>query len=115
GVVPRPLAGLPPHNDVGNTRAGGVARAGAPRPRRGVVFDWVSPAPPYGTDPRAIRSRAESLLDENGLFVFQADRGASPPRLEGLTLVETRDYGRNLFFFFSKDPDTRPSHTARVL
>jgi len=114
-VLRQNLARLPPPHDDVDISGEDVVSAVDALARKGVRFDLVFADPPYGTDPRAIRSRAESLLDENGLFVFQADRGASPPRLEGLTLVETRDYGRNLFFFFSKDPDTRPSQTARVL
>ena len=114
-VLRQNLVRLPPPHDEVDISGEDVASAIDALARKGVRFDLVFADPPYGTDPRAIRSRAGSLLADGGLFILQADRDASPPRLEGLTLVETRDYGRNVFFFFSKNPEARPSKSAPAL
>ena len=114
-VLRQNLARLPPPREEVDISGEDVGSAVDALARKGVRFDLVFADPPYGTDPRAIRSRAASLLADDGIFVFQADRDASPPRLDGLALVETRDYGRNLFFFFSKDPDATPGKPAVTL
>ena len=108
-VVRENLARLPPPHDSAEISGEDAGAALETLARNGVRFDLVFADPPYGTETPALRARAKSLLSEGGLFVFQADRGAAPPSLEGLTLVETRDYGRNQFFFFSRDPAVRPS------
>ena len=78
--------------------------------RAGRRFDIVFADPPYGTSPEALRARAEGVLEPGGLFVYQGDRGGEgAPALAGLHCVERREYGRNVFFFFSADPAARPS------
>lgn len=108
-VVRENLARLPvPHGDV-EISGEDAGSALDTLSRKGVRFDLVFADPPYGSEVPALRSRGKSVLEEGGMLVFQADRGTAPPAIDGLTLVETRDYGRNLFFFFSTDPQARPS------
>lgn len=109
-VLRKNLARLPlPHDDVEilpedaeaavRTLARGAAR-----------FDLVFADPPYGLRPPALHARAAALLARGGLVILQSDReGLTSPPLEGLALVEKRDYGRNVFLFYSSDPDARPA------
>ena len=66
--------------------------------RRGDRFDLVFADPPYGEDPDL--RRASALLAGGGTLVLQRDAGAGPGKAPGLTLLERRAYGRNVFFFF---------------
>ncbi len=79
---------------------------------RGVRFDLVFSDPPYARQSPAAdpRVKVARVLAPDGIFVLQSDRfedGPSDPR--GLHLLERREYGRNVFFFFARDPGIRVS------
>ena len=75
----------------------------------GAQFDLILADPPYGEPAGVLRARAGGLLADGGLFVLQTDRSGEAPALEKLTLVERRDYGRNVFLFYASDPSARPA------
>jgi 16S rRNA (guanine966-N2)-methyltransferase len=71
--------------------------------RRGDRFDLVFSDPPYGSPPeRLVPSDAAGLVAPGGLFILQVDRPAdSLPEPAGWSLVQRRDYGRNVFLFLT--------------
>jgi 16S rRNA (guanine966-N2)-methyltransferase len=107
------LARLPPPRDdveIASEEAGMAAEA---LKRAGRRFDLVFADPPYGAGIDVLRRRACALVARGGLFILQTDRGdEKPPEFDGLSLVERREYGRNVFLFFSADPSARPSKTS---
>lgn len=101
---------LPPPRDGAEIEGKDASAALEALAGKGARFDLVFADPPYGARPRALASAAQAVLAPGGILVFQADRGAGEPGpFEGLSLVERRDYGRNVFFFFARDPEARPS------
>jgi len=66
--------------------------------RRGERFGVVFADPPYGDAPDL--RPAAAVLAPSGLLVLQRDTGGEAPDVPGLTLLERRPYGRNVFFFF---------------
>ena len=104
------LARLPPPREAVEIVGEEAGAALSTIAGKGARFDLVFADPPYGSRHSALRSGAEAVLSPGGIFVFQADRiEGEPGPFEGLSLVERRDYGRNVFFFFARDPETRPS------
>jgi 16S rRNA (guanine(966)-N(2))-methyltransferase RsmD len=104
------LARLPPPHEGIEILAEDAGSALRSLAGKGARFDLVFADPPYGDRAAALRAGAQTVLAPGGIFVFQGDRGqAEPEPFDGLALVERRDYGRNVFFFFSRDPDARPS------
>lgn len=82
----------------------------------GERFDLIFADPPYGTSAAALRAQTAHLLAPRGIFVLQSDRFEDPdPGSTALTLVERRDYGRNVFSFFAADAAARPSPPRRLL
>jgi 16S rRNA (guanine966-N2)-methyltransferase len=65
-------------------------------------FDLVFADPPYASSEDAVGELegAAALLSDGGALVLQQDRGAPTPRLTGLELLDRREYGRNVFFFY---------------
>jgi 16S rRNA (guanine966-N2)-methyltransferase len=101
---------LPPPRDGAEIAGEDASAALAALAGKGARFDLVFADPPYGARPRALASAAQTVLAPGGILVFQADRGVEEPGpFEGLSLVERRDYGRNVLFFFAADPEARPS------
>lgn len=78
---------------------GDVRRAVAILRERGDRFDLVFADPPYGL-PGAMSQPIVDLLAPSGRLVVQADSESAWPELSGLSLVDRREYGRNVFFFF---------------
>ena len=81
----------------------------------GVRFDLVFCDPPYGTPREQLRAMAADVLSPEGIFVVQGDRFERAPEFEGLTLLESREYGRNVFFFFGRDAAARVSGRSSTL
>ena len=69
--------------------------------RRGDRFDLVFADPPYASDAAGgDLDGSPGLLGDGGLFVLQQDEGQAAPLLAGLTALDRRDYGRNVFLFY---------------
>jgi len=64
--------------------------------RDGRRFDIVFLDPPYDLDVEVARTQ---LLADGGLIIAEVDAD-SEPKLDGLTLTDTRIYGRTKFLFF---------------
>ena len=82
--------------------------------RRGERFDLVFSDPPYGAPPdELVPDPLARLLAPGGVLVLQIDRSTRPfVEPEGWTLIQRRDYGRNVFLFLapaSSAFDLRPS------
>jgi 16S rRNA (guanine966-N2)-methyltransferase len=78
-----------------------AAAAIAALARSGETFDLILADPPYGGGTASLLpAGVAGLLSSAGLLVVQADRGAEVPPSEGLTLLERRPYGRNVFHLF---------------
>ena len=75
----------------------------------GVRFDLVFADPPYGEAQEAFHSTAADVLSPAGILVLQADRFEEAPSVGRLALLERREYGRNVFFFFGRDATVRVS------
>ena len=89
-----------------------AARAIARLASTGVRFDLVFCDPPYGTPLKGeeeLRATAADVLSPEGIFVLQGDRFEETPSLARLVLLERREYGRNVFFFFGRDAAVRVS------
>jgi 16S rRNA (guanine966-N2)-methyltransferase len=86
-----------------------AARALAQLASTGVRFDLVFCDPPYGTPQEGLRAMAADVLSAEGIFVLQGDRFEGTPSLARLTLLDRREYGRNVFFFFGRDAAVRVS------
>ncbi len=74
---------------------------------RGVRFDLVFSDPPYARRVPASEPFASvaGVLAPEGIFVLQSDRfEGSPPETRELHLLDRREYGRNVFLFFARDP-----------
>jgi 16S rRNA (guanine966-N2)-methyltransferase len=71
---------------------------------QGERFDFVFADPPYSEDlPEGLLAGASALLTPGGLVVLQRDSPSqTPAEPPGVTLVERRHYGRNVFYFFSR-------------
>ena len=69
--------------------------------RRAEHFDIVFADPPYAVAPeKGGLPRVREVLGEGGIFVLQQDAGEAVPGISGLTLIDRREYGRNVFLFF---------------
>ena len=70
----------------------------------GERFDFIFADPPYAEDlPEGLLVGASALLRPGGLVVLQRDSpSATPAEPPGVSLVERRHYGRNVFYFFSR-------------
>ncbi len=70
----------------------------------GERFDFVFADPPYAEAlPEGLLAGAAALLSPGGLAVLQRDSPSSTPgEPPGVTLVERRHYGRNVFYFFAR-------------
>jgi 16S rRNA (guanine(966)-N(2))-methyltransferase RsmD len=107
------LERLPPPRDGAEIAGEDASAALASLAAKGACFDLVFADPPYGAPTGALSSAGHAVLAPGGILVFQADRGVEEPGpFQGLALVEKRDYGRNVFFFYSKDREARPSKPA---
>jgi 16S rRNA (guanine966-N2)-methyltransferase len=71
---------------------------------QGERFDFIFADLPYSEDlPEGLLAGAAALLSPGGLVVLQRDSpSATPAEPPGVTLVERRHYGRNVFYFFSR-------------
>jgi 16S rRNA (guanine966-N2)-methyltransferase len=79
---------------------------------RGVRFDLVFADPPYSSGGPAsdLRARVAGVLAPEGIFVLQSDRFEDvPSQPRDLHLLDRREYGRNVFLFFARDPGVRVS------
>ncbi len=67
-------------------------------------FDLVFSDPPYDVaGDLAVPAEAASLLAPGGLFILQVDRSGRPPiEPSGWSVVQRRDYGRNIFLFLTR-------------
>ena len=73
---------------------------------RGERFDLVFADPPYAARGEAQALRLiPPLLAAEGMFVLQKDAGQETAAPRGLALVDRREYGRNVFFFFRRSFD----------
>lgn len=68
---------------------------------RGATFDFVFADPPYSLE-GALSKRLGALLAPGGRLVVQTDSGASAPEFPGLSRLDRRAYGRNVFWFFGR-------------
>jgi 16S rRNA (guanine966-N2)-methyltransferase len=117
-VLRRNLARLPPAEgdiEVLEEEAGTALDRLA---SRGVRFDLVFSDPPYARESPAadLRAKVARVLAPKGIFVLQSDRfesGASQAR--DLHLLDRREYGRNVFSFFARDPGVRVSGRGLAL
>jgi len=109
GILRENLARLPPPHEEVEIQGVSAENALQALARGGERFDIVFADPPYGEPAGVLRARAGGLLADGGLFVLQTDRSGEAPALEKLTLVERRDYGRNVFLFYASDPSARPA------
>jgi 16S rRNA (guanine(966)-N(2))-methyltransferase RsmD len=117
-VLRRNLAKLPPAEGEIEVLEEDAEAALARLASRGVRFDLVFSDPPYSprspvSDPRA---GVAGVLAPEGIFIFQTDRfEGAPPDSRDLYLLDRREYGRNVFFFFARDPGVRLSGRALSL
>lgn len=94
--------------DPGGTRLkvlrGDARRAIQALDGQGERFDFIFADPPYSEElPEGLLAGASVLLTPGGLVVLQRDSpSATPGEPPGVTLVERRHYGRNVFYFFSR-------------
>jgi 16S rRNA (guanine966-N2)-methyltransferase len=92
-----------------------AARALAGLSSTGVRFDLVFCDPPYGTPQGRLRAMAADVLSPEGICVLQGDRFEDTPSLARLTLLDRREYGRNVFFFFGRYASVRVSGRSASL
>ena len=109
GLLRKNLARLPSAEGEIVVLEEDAARALARLASTGVRFDLVFCDPPYGTPQDGLRAMAADVLSPEGIFVLQGDRFEETPSLARLTLLERREYGRNVFFFFGRDAAVRVS------
>ena len=105
----RNLARLPDAETMVSVVEGDAAAAAADLAGRGVRFDLVFADPPYGSSIADLSRNVTGLLAPNGLFVLERDSFDPDPEPEGLSLLERRPYGRNVFSFFASDAGARVS------
>ncbi len=74
--------------------------AAASLARRGEEFDLVFADPPYALGETALSHAVVDLLAPGGKLVVQTDSGDVAPTLPGVSPIERRAYGRNVFWFF---------------
>ena len=110
----RNVARLPEAEAMVSIVGGDAAAAAADLAGRGVRFDLVFADPPYGPPAANLSANIADLLAPNGLFVLQSDSLDSGPEPKGLTLLERRPYGRNVFSFFASDAGVRVSGRSRT-
>jgi 16S rRNA (guanine(966)-N(2))-methyltransferase RsmD len=108
GVLRKNLARLPPAKEGEIVvLEEDAARALARLATTGVRFDLVFCDPPYGTPQDGLWAMAADVLSPEGIFVLQGDRFEETPSLARLTVLDRREYGRNVFFFFGRDAAAR--------
>jgi 16S rRNA (guanine966-N2)-methyltransferase len=116
GVLRKNLARLPPAEEAEIVvLEEDAVRALADLASTGVRFDLVFCDPPYGTAGERLRAIAADVLSPEGIFVLQGDRFEATPSLARLTLLDRREYGRNVFFFFGRDASVRVSGRSAPL
>lgn len=116
GVLRKNLGRLPPAEEAEIViLEEDAARALAGLASTGVRFDLVFCDPPYGTPQERLRALAADVLSPEGIFVLQGDRFEETPSLARLTLIDRREYGRNVFFFFGRDASVRVSGRSAPL
>lgn len=83
---------------------GDTSRALQTLNQQGERFDFIFADPPYAESlPDGLLAGASALLTAGGLVVLQRDSPAqTPAEPPGVSLVERRHYGRNVFYFFSR-------------
>ena len=108
-VLRKNLARLPPAEAEISVLEEDAGRALVRLAVSGDRFDLVFADPPYGTREEGLRAAAAGVLSPEGILVLQGDRFEDAPSVSGLTLLERRGYGRNVFFFFGHDATTRVS------
>src|SRR5262249_33463369 len=103
-ALDRNVARLPADGSELELLRGSVAHALVALRRRGDRFDLIFSDPPYGSAADApFPPGLGEVLAAGGLVIVQTDshsRALSEP--EGWTMLARRDYGRNVFFFFSR-------------
>ncbi len=85
---------------------------------RGVRFDLVFSDPAYseGSPAPNLLAKVARVLAPEGIFVLQSDRFESGPSdRRDLHLLDRREYGRNVFSFFARDPGVRVSGRSPAL
>ncbi len=110
----RNLARLPDAEAIVSVVADDAPAAAAELAGRGVRFNLVFADPPYGSSIAALSRNMTHLLAPDGLFVLQRDRFDPGPEPEGLSFLERRAYGRNVFSFFAPDAGARVSGRSRA-
>lgn len=113
-ALQRNLGRLPDGQAMVSIVAGDAGATAADLAGRGVRFDLVFADPPYGSPIAALSRNVTHLLAPNGLFVLQRDSFDSSPEPEGLSLLERRPYGRNVFSFFASDAGVRVAGRCRT-
>ena len=114
-VLRKNLAKLPPVEGEISVLEEDAGRALARLTAGGVRFDLVIADPPYETTEEGALAAAADVLTPEGIFVLQCDRFGAAPVLPGLFLLERRDYGRNVFFFYGRDAAARVSGRSSPL
>jgi 16S rRNA (guanine(966)-N(2))-methyltransferase RsmD len=117
-VLRRNLAKLPPAEGEIEVLEEDADAALARLASRGVRFDLVFSDPPYSprSPVREPLANVAGVLAPEGIFVVQCDRfEGAPPGSRDLHLLDRREYGRNVFFFFARDPGVRLSGRSLVL
>ncbi|HEX7254025.1 MAG TPA: RsmD family RNA methyltransferase, partial [Thermoanaerobaculia bacterium] len=103
GALDRNVARLGADSSEVEVLRGSVAEALGTLRRRGERFELIFSDPPYGSAPGgAVLKELGEILAPGGLVIVQTDvhsRALTEPA--GWTMLARRDYGRNVFFFFS--------------
>jgi 16S rRNA (guanine(966)-N(2))-methyltransferase RsmD len=108
-VLRKNLSKLPPANGEISVLEEDAGRALVLLAARGVRFDLIVADPPYDMKAAGALAAAADVLTPEGIFVLQGDRFGASPDLPGLFLLERREYGRNVFFFYGRDAAARVS------
>jgi 16S rRNA (guanine966-N2)-methyltransferase len=108
-VLRKNLAKLPPGDGEISVLEEDAGRALVSLAARGVRFDLVVADPPYERKKWGALTAAADVLTPEGILVLQSDRFGAAPDLPGLFLLERREYGRNVFFFYGRDAAARVS------
>jgi len=108
-VLRKNLARLPPAGGEISVLEEDAGQALVRLAAGGVRFDLVFADPPYETTEGGSRAAVADVLAPEGIFVLQGDRFGAPPSLPGLFLLDRREYGRNVFFFYGRHTTARVS------